>query len=1648
MAKNQQGPIFKQQATFNKSLVTDSEGTFLPESSWTYARNAINNSVKGDLGTLSNEQSNTLCTFAPYVIIGSIFLENDKWVLFSTNNTQSEIGLFYENTCTYEKLVRDTCLSFNSDNLIKGIMKPNFKCSFDIYWDDGINPTRVLDIKKIPYKQDCVTTNDCTVCTDIIPLQLDCDKIRLEPLIQTPCVKLSLGTGVGTLYNGTYQASICYVKGNQKVTDWFSPSNALTIFSHQDTDGSINLTISNADLNFDYFKVALITTIKSSTVVYEMGIYNIRQNFITFDDIDISLPKVSDLTIVTPVPDKSDAMFITGDYAIRVGPTYKYKFNYQPLANQIETFWQSVEYKNNYYQNGGTNIGYMRDEVYSFFIRFIYNTGDKSDSFHIPGRVNGLFAITNDAGSAAGYIDELAPCPATLNDIESPAYVPAVYEVYNTAYQTSAVVTTLPDGGNVVAEGKMGYWQSSEKYDDLHPVIWNANVPGRPDWDLCGKPIRHHKFPDNVIVTGGSSSSLANHYKDGGNEIRIMGVRFDNILPPVDNNGVIISNISGYEILRGNRTGNKSVLYKGIINNMFKYNAPSLISNKQVLYPNYPFNDLRPDPFISSNVNETSFEPLFSPPLRNYTPNADYSQKHFTFHSPDTMFARPVLTDDELKIYGAVHGDTSGSYNEVVGHPKHKLIKDAGFIVGLLAGLAYAMKKINGIRGTKYKSGSQENQPVFLGIGATSVGNASGAGTLFLNAASNALNNTTRQLANTVDAVTGLNEGILSAKTISNVVSQAVAAGNAVTPLSGASAGQVEHIYEDDNQIHTLLKMFLLGSPAAAGANPIFISYMAEGCHSMVELIKAVGSWQQFAIQYTSKCDYDKFYQPQANNRRRKIKDSRYLNPGIFDYDSSFMVNNALRSETVILNTKINIENVNPIIQDTSRPPRLSNVSGNRYNNITRKASSHYVAYKTRLINQYGQLDSIMQLMASTCQLFLDETNQPTSSGVIFGGDTYIGKYSEKNTLYYFRDWLSNQPDGTIHNYKLHKMFDHTAFWVDFDPWDLMEFVQSIPAAFKAAIEQESFGAFFSSIVTPSDKYCVDKAADASGHGFFLLKNAYFYLFNSGIRNFFIESEYNIDLRDYGNELEKKHYPIASNLKEMFSLKYIRGDNYYLYDRSFSHSFTAVQRVPWGVLQQRDYDPLLEINCFTHTPRRLLFSLPNMSLQEDISLSKTDNWTIFLPRNFADYTSNITSIKNIAASGAIILFESQSPGLLPGVSQLKVSNESITVGDGALFSRKLQRLSNTEEQYEFGSCQSRLSVVNTPAGIYWMCTNQGKIFSYSEGLSEISGIDDKYWLNRYLPLQLILDFPTYELLDNPVSGIGCQTIYDNEYQILYFCKKDFRIKPNLANSGITVEYAGGSRFLINGVFYAETGDPRYFDNCSWTMSYDPKIKKFISFHDWHPNLFLGAKNTFLTTQKNSLWKHNNACNSYCNFYGKDYPFEVEFQLDNAFQVATTSNIEYFIESFVYDDNCYDRFHVLDYGFDQASIYNTEQSSGLLKLNIAPKNNLPLELSYPIIKLDSIEILVYKEEQKYRFNQFWDITKNRGEYTTTQQVALKTENNGYIRYFNPFALNYNKKEFQRKKFRHYDNKVRLIRTKNTNVEIIVSLANSNQKISYR
>jgi hypothetical protein len=122
------------------------------------------------------------------------------------------------------------------------------------------------------------------------------------------------------------------------------------------------------------------------------------------------------------------------------------------------------------------------------------------------------------------------------------------------------------------------------------------------------------------------------------------------------------------------------------------------------------------------------------------------------------------------------------------------------------------------------------------------------------------------------------------------------------------------------------------------------------------------------------------------------------------------------------------------------------------------------------------------------------------------------------------------------------------------------------------------------------------------------------------------------------------------------------------------------------------------------------------------------------------------------------------------------------------------------------------------------------------------------------------------------------------------------------------------------------------------------------------------------------------------------------------------------------------------------IYNSEQHTGMLNLNYVPVNNPAMRLRYPKVNPNGIDILYSKEEQKYRFNQFWDCTKDRGQLSGAEIQMWKTHANGYERTLNPLYTDYNKPPVQRKKLRHQYHKVFLRRAVSGSIKMIFKILN--------
>jgi hypothetical protein len=97
----------------------------------------------------------------------------------------------------------------------------------------------------------------------------------------------------------------------------------------------------------------------------------------------------------------------------------------------------------------------------------------------------------------------------------------------------------------------------------------------------------------------------------------------------------------------------------------------------------------------------------------------------------------------------------------------------------------------------------------------------------------------------------------------------------------------------------------------------------------------------------------------------------------------------------------------------------------------------------------------------------------------------------------------------------------------------------------------------------------------------FGIRYGYIYLFSSGIKDFFVESEFNTAHRDHDDRPETRHYDHKeyTRLEDLFDIKIITTGNYYKYDLTLNISNFPTQKYTHSILQARYYNPVTAEDC-------------------------------------------------------------------------------------------------------------------------------------------------------------------------------------------------------------------------------------------------------------------------------------------------------------------------------------------------------------------------------------------------------------------------------------------------------------------------------------
>jgi hypothetical protein len=1083
-------------------------------------------------------------------------------------------------------------------------------------------------------------------------------------------------------------------------------------------------------------------------------------------------------------------------------------------------------------------------------------------------------------------------------------------------------------------KGKFAYWESTERYpcdDD----VWG---------ELSGQPIRHHKFPTaNKISHFENIKSLNESYRNLEEDlffIMPIGIAVDhqsivNAFVEVLKNPSTYPNltkeqilkIKGYKIVRGNRVNDASIVAKGLLYDVWEHDKKlGKDFTKRFYYSNYPYNDLRPDPFIltsnshylktnyNNQQNDASANKI-KHPYHTSTFNYGIKNNRFTFLSPETLFAKPRI-DGYLLIDQEQTGLSQGHFTPVLDHSKYQRLRAPGYVFSAFIGNTISL--ISSLQvGTSFKVdlanyvGSyiplRDKFREFLKLGIpltnyayqyTSTGNYNTYRSLNLDTG---VNSDVGDYRRRIDIIQYLRRDI-------------------------ENVGDTYQFNNLDRETSLYLKLNnTIKSPRVLDTSRYKWSDVGatspeqittQSISSYYAVIKRDLPDQYGLISTVQYCFTGVKYRYDQLGLQGYLSNTIYSDyPDGYSYDNVYgkIVFGAGQEKDTIFGGDTFIGR---FAVKRKHNYFLTNRRGFPDNTDVNYSDVPNVGYPTFFFDTNTRLfseDDGNELSITNAQGYDGNSASSVNSATTTGTGTNTG------------------PSEIIRTFK--------------------KLIQSTKNIFKSLQN------------APNDFFDYPQTSWTSrqlGH------TGQMYIHSYGVPYFFVESIINVDLRHRGTNSWEDFYPhVERDIPDNWLQEDIKYDEFFGYNRDFSAQNTDNPLLPL----QLNYNPLE--TCFDYMPNRIAYS------QQSNYDELIDNYLLFRVNDYADFGYDYGYLKNIAflpGEKTLVQFENGTK-LFSSFSTLEPANSTkpIYLGSGTLFQ---QGITLSDSEVGYAGNQNRAFIL-TELGAVWLDVKRGSVFSFGGGINEIS-LNNKNWFKSNLPFNIIKDFPEM-YTDNPfhnLNPVGITMAYDNKYQRVIITKHDFKLKRP---SEINVIYDSTTKKFYRGSILPEyeisLKDTTFFINKSWTISYSFLNKEWISFHSYTPNTYISLNQRFLSTNisgtTQSFWTHNQTNKAYQVVYGSlvEYILEFPYYLKGATNIL--GSIMMYSESLRYSGQD-DYAQNLSYFFNKCVIWNKYQTTGLLNLIWDDPNDDTLAIDYPIYNNTGINILYSSKDDSYTFNHIWNV----------------------------------------------------------------------------
>ena len=272
--------------------------------------------------------------------------------------------------------------------------------------------------------------------------------------------------------------------------------------------------------------------------------------------------------------------------------------------------------------------------------------------------------------------------------------------------------------------------------------------------------------------------------------------------------------------------------------------------------------------------------------------------------------------------------------------------------------------------------------------------------------------------------------------------------------------------------------------------------------------------------------------------------------------------------------------------------------------------------------------------------------------------------------------------------------------------------------------------------------------------------------------------------------------------------------------------------------------------------------------------SLIDNYRLFLANQFKDLPKNRGDLWKLSTFNNLLYFHmEQSLFAGKGKQALKLNDGSESfVGSGDIFQQEPDEIIQTRGGY--AGTTSQYAALTTRFGYFFVDSKSRKVFLMGEQLQEISAVGMETWFKDNLKFELEeYGFTSNCNIDNPIDGMGYHSVYDSKHRRIIFTKREFKptdaFKDGWNVAGGTMvggNFLGSIRFNSARCIYQiwtlpdcpnANCPPEYQDipfsctspyfTCSgWTISYSPEVGTWTSFHDYIPYLYFATSTDFFS----------------------------------------------------------------------------------------------------------------------------------------------------------------------------------------------------------